>query len=65
MFERVECVILDLLMPGIDGSRARERSARPRRTRLLPIMILTGRDDARDRHTGAQIRRGRVRHQVA
>src|SRR5262245_57599865 len=55
MVEQVECVIMDLLMPGISGLTAARQIRENPATRRLPIMILTGRDDASDRHTGAQI----------
>jgi DNA-binding response OmpR family regulator len=55
LFERVDCVIIDLLMPGIGGMEAARRIRSNPATRMVPIMILTGRDEPRDRHIGAQI----------
>src|SRR5262249_50801013 len=55
MFERVDCVIIDLLMPGIGGMEAARRIRNTPATRQIPLMIMTGRDDPRDRHIGAQI----------
>jgi DNA-binding response OmpR family regulator len=55
LFERVDCVVMDLLMPGIGGMEAARRIRSNPATRTVPIMILTGRDEPRDRHIGAQI----------
>jgi DNA-binding response OmpR family regulator len=55
MFERVECVIMDLLMPGMGGMEAARRIRSSPPTRALPIMILTGRDEPRDRRIGAEV----------
>lgn len=55
LFERVDCVIIDLLMPGIGGMEAARRIRSNPATRAVPIMILTGRDEPSDRHMGAQI----------
>lgn len=55
MFERIDCVIMDLLMPGIGGMEAARRIRNNPTTRTLPIMILTGRDEPRDRRIGAEI----------
>jgi DNA-binding response OmpR family regulator len=55
MCQSVECVIMDLLMPGMGGMEAARRIRNDAAMKSIPIMILTGRDEPRDRHIGAQI----------
>lgn len=55
MYQSVECVIMDLLMPGMGGMEAARRIRSDPSMKTIPIMILTGRDEPRDRHIGAQI----------
>lgn len=55
MYQSVECVIMDLLMPGMGGMEAARRIRSDASLKTIPIMILTGRDEPRDRHVGAQI----------
>jgi DNA-binding response OmpR family regulator len=46
--EQPDCIILDLLMPGLNGFDVLERLQQDSRTRDIPVIILTGADyDAR------------------
>jgi DNA-binding response OmpR family regulator len=53
--EPVDCVIMDLLMPGIGGMEAARRIKGDPATWLTPVLILTGHDDSQARAEGAEI----------
>ncbi|AUX42709.1 chemotaxis protein CheY [Sorangium cellulosum] len=53
--ERVDCVIMDLLMPGMGGLEAARRIKQSSALCRVPVIILTGHDDAATREEGARI----------
>jgi CheY-like chemotaxis protein len=58
--ERPDLVLLDVMMPGLDGWEvARELAADPR-TRDIPVVFLTARAGDSDRRRGAQLGVGYV-----
>ncbi|XXY49246.1 response regulator [Sorangium sp. So ce269] len=54
-FEAVDCVIMDLLMPGMGGLEAARRIKQSGALCHIPVVILTGHDDAETREEGARI----------
>ncbi|WP_437840461.1 response regulator [Sorangium sp. So ce1153] len=53
--EGVDCVIMDLLMPGMGGLEAARRIKQAGSLCHIPVVILTGHDDAETREEGARI----------
>lgn len=53
--EVVDCVIMDLLMPGMGGLEAARRIKESGALCHIPVVILTGHDDAETRAEGARI----------
>ncbi|WP_437737631.1 response regulator [Sorangium sp. So ce1335] len=53
--EAVDCVIMDLLMPGMGGLEAARRIKQSGALRHIPVVILTGHDDVATRAEGARI----------
>jgi DNA-binding response OmpR family regulator len=53
--ELVDCVIMDLLMPGIGGMEAARRIKASPATSHIPVVILTGQDDPATRAEGEAI----------
>ncbi|MGK3982936.1 response regulator [Sorangium sp. So ce136] len=53
--EGVDCVIMDLLMPGMGGLEAARRIKQSGALCHIPVVILTGHDDAETREEGARI----------
>ncbi|WP_437580864.1 response regulator [Sorangium sp. So ce887] len=53
--EGVDCVIMDLLMPGMGGLEAARRIKQSVGTSHIPVVILTGHDDPATRAEGARI----------
>ncbi|WP_438030039.1 response regulator [Sorangium sp. So ce233] len=53
--EAVDCVIMDLLMPGMGGMEAARRIKESGALCHIPVVILTGHDDAETREEGARI----------
>ncbi|WP_437819988.1 response regulator [Sorangium sp. So ce1078] len=53
--EGVDCVIMDLLMPGMGGMEAARRIKQSGATCHIPVVILTGHDDPATREEGARI----------
>ncbi|XXT24885.1 response regulator [Sorangium sp. So ce429] len=53
--EGVDCVIMDLLMPGMGGLEAARRIKQSGSLCHIPVVILTGHDDAEIREEGARI----------
>lgn len=43
--ERPACIVLDLLMPGMDGMDVLERQSQTESLSAIPTIVLTGRDD--------------------
>lgn len=50
--ERPDAVLLDVMMPGLDGWSVAEELLRDEETRRIPIIFLTARADVRDRARG-------------
>jgi DNA-binding response OmpR family regulator len=52
---RPDVVLLDVMMPGLDGWRVAERLLEDDRTSEIPIIFLTARAEVRDRARGLDI----------
>jgi DNA-binding response OmpR family regulator len=50
--ERPDAILLDVMMPGLDGWNVAERLLSAEETRAIPIIFLTARADLRDRVRG-------------
>ena len=50
--ERPDAILLDVMMPGLDGWTVAERLLEDDATRRIPIIFLTARADVRDRARG-------------
>jgi len=53
--ERVDVVLLDVMMPGMDGWKVAERLFEDERTAAIPIVFLTARAELRDRARGIEL----------
>jgi two-component system alkaline phosphatase synthesis response regulator PhoP len=53
--EKPDVVLLDVMMPGIDGWRVAEQLLESEETREIPIIFLTARAEFRDRAKGLDI----------
>ncbi len=53
--ERPDAVLLDVMMPGLDGWTVAERLLADEETRDIPIVFLTARADLRDRARGMDL----------
>ena len=53
--ERPDVVLLDVMMPGLDGWRVAEEMLEDERTNGIPIIFLTARAEFRDRARGLDI----------
>ncbi|HSC92530.1 MAG TPA: response regulator [Gaiellaceae bacterium] len=53
--ERPDLILLDVMMPGLDGWRVAEQLLEDERTREIPIAFLTARAEFRDRARGIDI----------
>ena len=53
--ERPDVILLDVMMPGLDGWRVAEQLFEDDRTGAIPIIFLTARADFRDRARGLDI----------
>jgi DNA-binding response OmpR family regulator len=53
--ERPDVILLDVMMPGLDGWSVAERLLEDDRTRDIPIIFLTARAEFRDRARGLDI----------
>ena len=52
--ERPDLILLDVMMPGLDGWQVAEELVADERTRDIPIVFLTARADFRDRERGLE-----------
>jgi DNA-binding response OmpR family regulator len=53
--ERPDVILLDVMMPGLDGWRVAEQLLEDDRTTIIPIIFLTARAEFRDRARGLDI----------
>jgi DNA-binding response OmpR family regulator len=53
--ERPDAILLDVMMPGLDGWSVAERLLEKEDTREIPIVFLTARADLRDRARGMDL----------
>ena len=53
--ERPDAILLDVMMPGLDGWSVAERLLEKENTREIPIVFLTARADLRDRARGMDL----------
>jgi two-component system alkaline phosphatase synthesis response regulator PhoP len=53
--ERPDVILLDVMMPGLDGWRVAEQLLEDDRTTTIPIIFLTARAEFRDRARGLDI----------
>jgi DNA-binding response OmpR family regulator len=53
--ERPDAILLDVMMPGLDGWNVAERLLADEATREIPIIFLTARADLRDRVRGLDV----------
>jgi DNA-binding response OmpR family regulator len=53
--ERPDVVLLDVMMPGLDGWKVAEQLLEDERTSAIPIIFLTARAEFRDRAKGLDI----------
>src|SRR5438477_11206491 len=53
--ERPDVILLDVMMPGLDGWRVAEELLDDERTRSIPIVFLTARAELRDRARGLDL----------
>lgn len=53
--ERPDAILLDVMMPGLDGWSVAERLLEQENTREIPIVFLTARADLRDRARGMDL----------
>ena len=53
--ERPDVILLDVMMPGVDGWRVAEELLDDERTKLIPIVFLTARAEFRDRAHGLDL----------
>jgi two-component system, OmpR family, alkaline phosphatase synthesis response regulator PhoP len=53
--ERPDAILLDVMMPGLDGWNVAERLLADEDTKAIPIIFLTARADLRDRVRGLDV----------
>ena len=53
--ERPDVILLDVMMPGLDGWRVAEQLLDDNRTEAIPIVFLTARAELRDRARGIDL----------
>ncbi len=53
--EEPDVILLDVMLPGLDGWRVAERLLEDERTRSIPIIFLTAKAEFRDRARGLDI----------
>jgi DNA-binding response OmpR family regulator len=53
--EKPDLVLLDVMMPGLDGWSVARELAEDERTRDIPVVFLTARAEASDRRRGARL----------
>ena len=55
LVERPDVVLLDVMMPGMDGWQVAERLVEEEATRHIPLIFLTARAELRDRARGLEL----------
>jgi DNA-binding response OmpR family regulator len=53
--KRPDAIVLDVMMPGLDGWQVARELLADRKTRSIPIVFLTARADPQDRARGADL----------
>jgi DNA-binding response OmpR family regulator len=53
--ERPDVILLDVMMPGIDGWQVAERLVEDETTKRIPLVFLTARAELRDRARGLEL----------
>jgi DNA-binding response OmpR family regulator len=53
--ERPDLILLDVMMPGLDGWSVARELAADKSTKDIPIIFITARADPADRHLGEQL----------
>ena len=51
----IDCILLDVLMPEMDGLEVCEQLRADERTRAIPVILLTGKDDTQTRAAGMRL----------
>ena len=51
----IDCILLDVLMPEMDGLQVCDRLRSDERTRSIPVILLTGKDDEPTRAAGMRL----------
>jgi putative two-component system response regulator len=52
--ERIDLMLLDIMMPGMDGFEVTRRVRREGKTRMLPIVLVTALRETEDRIKGIE-----------
>ena len=53
--EHFDCAILDIMMPGLNGFQVCRKLRADERTKDLPVIILTAKDEVTDRYWAEQV----------
>lgn len=52
---RPDCILLDIMMPGMSGFEVLENLKKDKATREIPVLMLTARADEESKQEGAQL----------
>ena len=53
--EVIDCAILDIMMPGLNGFQVCRKLRADERTKHIPVIILTAKDEVTDRYWAEQV----------